>query len=351
MKTLRSIVKDQINHISTDFVPYTLEFEYPIARLLDDHYSKDWNKKLLQSVRLIGGVFDTWDTMVSMDPKDPTKFLDAYGSEWTRTGVISHVDSAALDKVEYSSYVFPDLGRFLQPQKMQRMFDESEACKNQYPVAHIGAGPFELGWRMMGIERMLESFIGEPDMISDLVEHLSALIMSFIDACAGLPVEAIMFGDDWCDQRGCTIGLERWRTFYKPYYKHFISRIHQIGKKMILHVCGNVSPLIPDLIEIGLDVLETVQPEPEGMNPYHLKNEYGKDLTFWGGLGCQSIVTYGNPEQLTSEIRHLRAYMSQDGGYILAPSKPINHSVSLENAIAIYETFIEENAKFNMAAG
>jgi uroporphyrinogen decarboxylase len=125
------------------------------------------------------------------------------------------------------------------------------------------------------------------------------------------------------------------------------AEIHKSGKKVVLHVCGNVSSLIPDLVEIGIDVLETVQPEPEGMNPYALKKEFGKDITFWGGLGCQSIVTFGNPGQITSEIRKLRNDMSAGGGYILAPSKPINKSVSLENAVAIYETFIEEYVKFS----
>jgi uroporphyrinogen decarboxylase len=348
MKTLRSIVSDQINHISTIFVPYTLEFKTPVARMLTDHYGSDcWKKQLLQSIHFIGGTFDTWDTFVRQGPENSNIFIDAYGSQWTRTDDISHLAIPALEHIEYSSYVFPNLERFLPPQKWNELVGECETHKNQYPVAQIGAGPFELGWRMMGVQRMLESFICEPEMMFDMIEKLTSLLMSFIHECVKLSVEAIMFGDDWCDQRGCIIGIERWRKFYKPYIKDLFAEIHKSGKKVVLHVCGNVSSLIPDLVEIGIDVLETVQPEPEGMNPYALKKEFGKDITFWGGLGCQSIVTFGNPGQITSEIRKLRNDMSAGGGYILAPSKPINKSVSLENAVAIYETFIEENAKFS----
>ncbi len=346
MRSLKSVVKDQINHIPTDFVPYTLEYEHPIAKQLDAHYGGDgWMKQLLQSIHIVGGTFDTWDTMFRKNPDDPTVLIDAYGSQWTRTSAISHLDVPALDTVEYSAYTFPGLDSFLQPHKRDMMMQDCEAHRDQYLAIHIGAGLYELGWRMMGVQRMLESFICEPEMMDDMTEKLASLLMSFIGESVKLPADAIMCGDDWCDQRGCTFGIERWRRLYKPYYRSFFEAIHKSGKKAILHVCGNVSSMIPDLIDIGLDVLETVQPEPEGMNPYRLKKEYGKDLTFWGGLGNQSTVTFASPAQITAEIRKLREQMSVGGGYILAPSKPINDSVSVENAIAIYETFIEENMR------
>jgi len=167
------------------------------------------------------------------------------------------------------------------------------------------------------------------------------LLYQFVDKICELPVEAVMVADDWCDQRGPIFGAKRWREIIKPYFKELYALIHKHDKKVINHVCGNVSPLIPDLIEIGLDVLESVQPEPEGMDPLLLKKEYGKDLSFWGGLGYQKAVTFFKPEQLRAEIIRLAEGMSHGGGYILAPAKSLNVSVSTDNLMTILDTFQE----------
>ena len=98
---------------------------------------------------------------------------------------------------------------------------------------------------------------------------------------------------------------------------------------------------MPDIVEIGLDVLESVQPEAAGMNPYELKRRWGDKITFWGGLGSQSTIPFGTPQEIRGEIRKLRREMSSGGGYILAPAKPIRPETPLENAIAVYEAFLE----------
>jgi uroporphyrinogen decarboxylase len=105
------------------------------------------------------------------------------------------------------------------------------------------------------------------------------------------------------------------------------------------HSCGSVAEIVPDLIEIGLDVLESVQPEPVGMNPYELKRRYGNRITFWGGLGSQSTIPYAAPGQVRAEIDRLRREMSVGGGYILAPAKPLQPETPIANAVAVLEAF------------
>lgn len=131
----------------------------------------------------------------------------------------------------------------------------------------------------------------------------------------------------------------------RDWSRKILESIHKAGKKIINHVCGSVVSLIPDVIELELDILESVQPEAAGMNPYKLKRRYGRNLALWGGLGCQSVVTFGTPEQLRAEIRKLRRGMSRGGGYIMSPAKTINETVSEANLVAIYETFVEENER------
>jgi uroporphyrinogen decarboxylase len=100
-----------------------------------------------------------------------------------------------------------------------------------------------------------------------------------------------------------------------------------------------VADIIPDLIEVGLDVLESVQ--PEAMDPYEVKRRFGKHITFWGGLGSQSTLAFGKPAAIRAEIKRLSVEMSRGGGYILAPAKALMNGMPLENAIAAIDAFYE----------
>jgi uroporphyrinogen decarboxylase len=157
-----------------------------------------------------------------------------------------------------------------------------------------------------------------------------------------LPVDAIRFGDDWGDQRGILLGPERWRKFMKERYARIYAAVHAQGKIVITHCCGSVVDLIPDLIEIGLDVLESCQPEARGMDPYELKRRWGDKLTFWGCLGSQSTIPFGTPAQIRAEVRHLCEAMGRGGGYILAPAKSLQPETPTANAAAVVEAFTEQ---------
>lgn len=343
--SIRQIVHAQFSHQETDFIPYTLAFEKPAAEKLTEFYgSTAWKHEIIDAVNLVAD-FDSWGTIVHYDPNLPEKGRDVYGNEWTQTDDISHLDKPGLQGIAYKDYRWPTIEDFYPPEKRRKtlLHCEEVSKSGKYVVANEGAGPYELSWRLLGVENALIASIADEDLYDDIIEHLAVLIDQFIDECVQLPIDAVMISDDWCDQRSCIMGVERWRKYFKPRYSRFYDRIHKAGKKTITHVCGNVSPLIPDLIEIGLDVLESVQPEPAGMNPYKLKELYGDKIAFWGGLGCQSIVTFGSPDDLRTEIRKLRHEMSRGGGYILQPAKTINKTVPVENLVAIYETFIEEN--------
>ena len=115
---------------------------------------------------------------------------------------------------------------------------------------------------------------------------------------------------------------------------------HSHGKVTLHHTCGNVVEVIPDAIEIGLDVLESVQ--PEAMNPYELKRRFGAELTFWGGLGLQSIVPFGKPSEVRTEVKRLCQEMGRGGGYFLAPVKPLQEDTPTQNAAAVVEAFLQQ---------
>ena len=121
----------------------------------------------------------------------------------------------------------------------------------------------------------------EPGFTAELIGQIGEYFLAMIKECAGLQADAYMFGDDWGDQRGLIMGPELWRKYIKPVQKTIYSAARTQGKYVMSHGCGNLSGIYADLIEIGLDVHESVQPEPEGMNPYLLKQKWGEDICFW----------------------------------------------------------------------
>ena len=183
-----------------------------------------------------------------------------------------------------------------------------------------------------------------PDFYEELIEHITDHQLAIVERLLELPVSGIMFSDDWGYQRGVLIGAERWRRLLKPHLARLYTQTHAAGKVVLNHCCGSIVEIIPDLIEIGLDVLESVQPEAANMNPYELKRQFGADLTFWGGLGSQSTIPFGTPESIRSETAKLRREMGKGGGYILSPAKALMLDTPTENAAALVEAFIETDA-------
>ena len=183
-----------------------------------------------------------------------------------------------------------------------------------------------------------------PVFFEELLDRITEQFVSYVDfTCKSLPdADAIMFGDDWGHQRGVMAGPDRWRTLFKPRYRKIYDAVHAHDKLILSHCCGSVIDIMPDIIEIGLDVLESVQPEARDMNPYKLKKEFGSDIAFWGCLGSQSTIPFGTPNEIKTEVRKLKREMAKGGGYILAPAKSLQPGTPIKNAAAVVESFVEE---------
>ena len=112
------------------------------------------------------------------------------------------------------------------------------------------------------------------------------------------------------------------------------------GKLALSHCCGSVADVMSDIVEIDLDVLESVQ--PEAMNSYELKQNYGDKICFWGGLGSQSVIQFGSPREIRAEVQRLCNEMGRGGGYVLAPAKALQPETPTENAAAVVEAFLAQ---------
>lgn len=337
--TLREMVLEQIQHRATRPVPYTISFEeVVVAKRLDQHYGdQSWRDKLLPYIVSCGKI----DRRKS-EPISDTLNRDPYGSIWRTDKRPFHLEEPALKEPSLEGYVFPSVDAFANLQLQETAAQVRQKYPDSFTLIKVGWGLWETYWGMRGFENAMMDCIAEPDFFADVLDHLTELYLDQIAWCADIPADALMFGDDWGDQRGVMVGPERWRRFFKPRYARLYEAAHAQGKLVISHCCGSVVDIMPDIIEIGMDVLESVQPEAAGMNPYELKKQWGDKITFWGCLGSQSTIPFGTPAEIQAEVRRLCREMGQGGGYLLAPAKPLQPETSTENAIAVIEALTHQ---------
>lgn len=331
----KQVVLDQIAHRETEVVPYTLSFEGDVAERLDAHYGTDaWRAQLDQAIcqapiPALGVDLDV--TPVVTDP---------YGTTWQTDRRPFHQLTAPLAQPSLAGYIFPNLDDYITPTYMDTVRQEIAAAPERFWVVGYSFGLFERTWCLRGFTNALADAAGDPDFYSELVAAIAEHQLAIIERLLTLPVDGIMGSDDWGYQDGILLGPRLWRKFIKPQLARLYARVHAAGKLNLSHCCGSVVDIIPDLIEIGLDVLESVQPEARGMNPYELKRRFGDRITFWGGLGSQSTIPFGQPDDIRAEVRHLCAEMPRGGGYILAPAKALQPETPTLNAAAVVESFL-----------
>jgi len=334
----RDIVLEAIHHRDTPAVPYTLYFEGGVDKQLDDYYGgPEWRERITEYIVNVAAV----NTDIR-EKIDETHERDGYGGIWRVDRLPWHLEKPPLDSPSFKGYTFPSPERFYRPDWKEQARQTSAENPDSFILANLGWGLFERSWNLRGFENLLMDTVTTPDFFEEVLDNLMNLYLDFVEYTAELPIDAILFGDDWGHQQGVILGPKRWRQFLKPRWARIYEAVHAHGKIVIHHSCGSVADIMPDIIEIGMDVLESVQPEAAGMNPYELKKKWGDKIAFWGGLGSQSTIPLGTPDEIRQEIRRLRSEMSRGGGYILAPAKPLQPGTPTENAVAILETITEE---------
>ncbi len=335
----RDYVLEQVHHRETSPVPYTVGFEGDVAERLDAHYGGPaWRDRLTPYIVRVRGV----DTKHE-EPVDPARVRDRFGNVWRVDLRPSRLERPAMAGPSFDTYDFPRLEAFLDEERRAAALRECEENADSFLIGHVSRGLFEWSWALRGFTEALMDAAAEPDFYEELLDRLTELYLGFVRVYADMPVDAIMFADDWGDQRGVLLGPDRWRRMLKPRWARLYQAVHDAGKLTMGHCCGSVVDILPDIIEIGLDVLESVQPEARGMNPYELKRRWGEKITFWGGLGSQSTIPFGTPAEIRREVARLCREMGRGGGYILAPAKPLQPETPTANAVALVEAFMHQD--------
>jgi len=337
--TRRERVIQAISHHETDIVPYTIwltqEEHGRVTRYINDHgYKGDPN--ILQRIRNhIYSVYYSGDAN-EMDG-NPGYFQDDFGVIWNRSGVdkdIGIVSNHILPEPVIKNIRMPELDAVDMDNRYKTlMANPDDVCK----IGDIGFLIYERAWTLRGMENFFTDMLWEPDFVDALLDQLCDYHMQIVDIALRNDVDGFLFSDDWGQQKETIMGLKLWRRFIKPRMARLFSRVKSEGKFVALHSCGDIHELFPDLIDMGLDVYQTFQPEIYDIRK--IKREYGGYLSFWGGISTQRLLPYATPDEVKKTTREIMGIMSKNGGYIAGPTHCVPYDVPPENVIALIETF------------
>jgi uroporphyrinogen decarboxylase len=209
--------------------------------------------------------------------------------------------------------------------------------------AVIGGGIFEQPARVMGLENFLMALVAEPAFADRLMESITDI---YIESCnryldqVGHYIQVFAFWDDLAGQNGWIINPTLYRKLIKPKQRRLVEAIKKkTDAKLFFHSCGATRGLIPDLIEIGFDILNPVQVSAKGMNTRELKAEFGRDIVFWGGgVDTQHVLPYGKPQEVIDEVKRRIDDLAPGGGFVFAAVHNIQADVPPENIVAAFDT-------------
>lgn len=337
----RDRVIAQLRHKETDYLPYVLGFEGDVFERVCDHYGgSQWFDRIETYFTPVAIPTLGWTGPSCTLDESGSLSTDIFGSVWRLDGRPAHLVRPALAHPDTADLEIPPTHRIFPEKFEEGAVSAIRESPDTFHTAHFGFGLFERLWTLRGFENVLADSVAEPDFFEELVLRVADHQMVLVDRLVELPVDAVYFSDDWGDQRGVILGPDRWRRFIKPHLARMYARVHEAGMFTISHCCGNVVDIIPDLIEIGLDCLQSIQ--PEAMDPYTLKRGWGGRLTFYGGLGSQRLLPFGAPEDVRIEVRRLCREMGRGGGYVLGLAKAFQPETPTLNAVAAIEEFLAQ---------
>ncbi len=270
--------------------------------------------------------------------QDVESYTDEWGVVWkcveyaTRFGKGKYTEPFGHPLAEdtaIDSYQPPD------PQRLE-LYSEAERVirefKDEYWI--VGVVPttiFESGWALRGYAQLMMDLIQNPDLANRVLDLTYNYHRVVTHKLVEMGADMIWLGDDVGAQNAMLMSPVTWRKYLKPRMADLIAGLKAINPhvKIAYHSDGMIYPIIPELIEIGLDVLNPIQ--PAAVDPVRLKRDFGDRLSFWGSIDLQHTLPYGTPDDVTAEIRTRLATLGRSGGLIIGPTHNIQLDTPLEN--------------------
>jgi uroporphyrinogen decarboxylase len=298
---------------------------YELERLLDQDM-------LLTSVGWVNGYYQE-------GYQDVESYQDEWGVTWktveyhTRFGIGKYTEPLGPPLADDQA-PDPDLSElYAEARRVIRDY------KDEYWI--VGVTPttiFETAWALRGLKKLLMDMVLDPEKADRVLEIPFRYHMRVTQNLAKLGVDMIWLGDDVGGQRAMLMSPKMWRRYLKPRMAEMIDSLRAINPKIKIayHTDGVIYPIIPELIEIGIDILNPIQ--PAAMDPLKLKHEYGDRLCFWGSMDIQQTLPFGTPEDVKQEVLARLKTIGRGGGLILGPTHNLQLDTPLENFWAMVNT-------------
>ena len=353
--TSKERVLKTLNHVQPDRPPIFATLTPQAAKKLSQHLDLPYEEPLdsLLSTRIshmdiLTQLGNDCIGIAACAPKHfPTREISGglheneWGMKFFDIGLYSEFHEYPLGSAstveDINNYNFPD-------PFAEGRFDEAikaiEKYKDDYVIiADLETSFFETAWYLVGLEKLLLDMMMQEQYVFTLLDKIREINTEIGKKLISLGADIIWAGDDFGSQSGMLIDPNMWRNIFKPRIKEMFQEFRSINPdiKIAWHSCGSILPIIEDFADIGLDILNPIQPLAAGMDPKFLKDTYGNDLSFFGGIDIQELLPNGTPEQIKAEVKRRISVLGNNGGYIVAPAHNIQDDTSVENIIAFFE--------------
>lgn len=328
--TPKERVKAALEHRKTDITPYNIELTSAAMSAFTAKYNIKKEDFLafagnhIEKASYNGGEFVY-----------PCFFKDEFGVVWNRSGGddIGVVENYLLTKPELKDFKFPAINITNVERCTENLLTNGN---DSFKLAKIGMLLFERAWSLRGMEELLMDFFVNEEFIEQLFATITDYNLTIINEVLKYPVDGFYFGDDYGQQNGLIMGVPLWQKYIKPQLARTFAPVKAKGLPVFLHSCGNIYDILDDLIEIGLDCYQTVQPEIYDLKL--LKDNFGGRLTFYGAVSTQQFLPFAKPCEVKDKLKETIAILGKNGGYICAPTHQAPPDVPPENIMAMIET-------------
>lgn len=328
----------------TDYLPFHSDMTSVVREKLAEYYKigiKDVYNKIDNHITYCSYKTFAYHKVLENKIKlDKELSIDEFGILWDSKSQKNIGDWGMVDhpvrNFDFSNYVWPngeEPGRF-DDIEQQVMHDTDNFIT-------LGlSGLFDTAWHLTGIEDMLMAMAdSDTSVINYVLDHSLNFLVGVIRQIPKGAIDSVRFVEDWGSQHGLIMGIQNWRKYLKPRLKELYAEVHEKGLFVHSHSCGDNSELYGDLIEIKVNISDPLQPEV--MDIGKVKERFGHDITFMGGLPCQSIIPMGSPNEVYDITKKTYEVLAKGGHYILGGAGAFSTETPVDNIIAIVNFYNE----------
>ena len=312
------------------------QFYCPPESTLKNNAIIDWYGSLIRStpnrfwsqVSDEGYIYDLWNHCFKRIETEFGSYDNYCNFPLEDAKTISDVKNHDWPKPEYWDY------------KLAQEFVNTLDFYQEYHIRFRVGGIFETAWQLTGMTNFLTDLITSPkipEYIMDLITDIHVENIREVSSVLNDRLDMIYFYDDVASQKNLLMSRDMWMKYIRPRQQRIIDEAKEFDIPVMYHSDGAISEIIPDLIDMGVDLLNPIQCNLPGMDPKELKSKYGNKISFHGGIDIQDTLPHGTPNEVQKEVLERISVLGENGGYIMSSSHHIQPDSPIQNVLAMYD--------------